>query len=148
MSADRDDEIARDRAGRDALEVLCARHRCEWSLDLTAPRPVVTLHRKGGVIGSASGDTLADAVAAHAVILGDAPAPTTPDRGPRPKGAIYDCAPHPLLAGVAYSTKRAGLAADVVRDYIEAALIDGGGVAVRLWLTTDPRDCPADCMEG
>ena len=147
---DDDDEIARDRAGRDALEALCARHRCEWSLDLTAPRPVVTLHRKGVVIGSASGRTLADAVAAHAVILDDAPATTTPDRGPLRTDAVYRVPAHPAAdaSDVVWVTRRVGLSAETTRDYIDAATLDPSRVAVRLWLTTDPRDCPADCMEG
>lgn len=140
-------EIARDRAGRDALEALCARLSCEWSLDLTAPRPVVTLHRAGVVIGSASGDTLADAVAAHAMIL--APAPT-PDRGPLRPDAVYRVAAHPAASAsdVVWVTRRAGISADTVRDYAEAAALDPSRVAVRFFVTTDPRDCPADCMEG
>ena len=135
MSTDHDDEIARDRAGRDALEALCARHSCEWSLDLTAPRPVVTLHRKGGVIGSASGDTLADAVAAHAVMRTD---------------AVYRVPVHPAAdaSDVVWVTRRVGLSAETTRDYIDAATLDPSRVAVRFFLTTDPRDCPADCMEG
>lgn len=141
-------EIASDRAGRDALEALCARLSCEWSLDLTAPRPVVTLHRAGVILGRAAGDTLADAVRAHAEIYADAPAPTMPDRGPRPKGALYEVSTHPALAGVAHRTKRAGHAASSVRDYLDAAQHDPDGVAVKVWLTTDPRECPADCMEG
>lgn len=143
---DHDEEIARDRAGRDALEALCARLSCEWSLDLTAPRPVVTLHRAGVFLASAAGDTLADAVRAHAEILDASTA--APDRGPLPKGALYEVDAHPALAGVAYRTKRAGLAAESVRDYLDAAAGDRDGVAVRVWLTTDPRECPVDCMEG
>lgn len=141
-------EIARDRAGRDALEALCARLSCEWSLDITAPRPVVTLHRRGEVIGSASGDTLADAVAAHEVIL--APAPATPDRGPLRPDAVYRVPAHPVASAsdVLWITRRAGVSADTVRDYAEAAALDPSRVAVRFFVTTDPRDCPADCMEG
>jgi hypothetical protein len=148
MSADYDNEIARDRAGRDALEALCARHRCEWSLDLTAPRPVVTLHRKGVVIGSAAGRTLADAVAAHAVILDDAPAPTTPDRGPLRTDAVYRVPAHPAAdaSDVVWVTRRVGASAETTRDYIDAATLDPSRVAVRFFLTTDPRDCPADCL--
>lgn len=145
MTMDHDEEIARDRAGRDALEALCARLSCDWSLDLTAPRPVVTLHRAGVFLASAAGDTLADAVRAHAEIHC---APTTPDRGPRPKGALYEVSTHPALAGVAHRTKRAGHAASSVRDYLDAAAGDRDGVAVKVWLTTDPRECPADCLEG
>jgi hypothetical protein len=143
-----DDDNEIDRAGRDALEALCARHRCEWSLDLTARWAVVTLHRRGVVIGRAAGDTLADAVAAHAVILDDAP--TTPDRGPLRPDAVYRVAAHPAASAsdVVWITRRAGVSADTVRDYAEAAALDPSRVAVRMWLTTDPRDCPADCMEG
>ena len=147
---DDDDEIARDRAGRDALEALCARHRCEWSLDPTAPRPVVTLHRKGVVIGRAAGRTLADAVAAHAEILDDAPALTTPDRGPLRTDAVYRVPAHPAAdaSDVVWVTRRAGVSADTVRDYAEAAALDPSRVAVRFFVTIDPRDCPADCLEG
>lgn len=150
MTMDYDDEIARDRAGRDALEALCARHSCEWSLDLTAPRLVVTLHRAGVVIGSVPGDTLADAVKAHAEILDDSPAPTTPDRGPLQPDAVYRVAAHPVASAsdVVWITRRTGVSAETVRDYAEAAALDPSRVAVRFFLTTDPRDCPADCMEG
>ena len=130
---------------RVALEALCLRHGCEWSLDLVSVRPVVILRRGGVVIGRAAGDTLADAVQAHAEILKASTA--APDRGPLPKGALYEVDAHPLLADVAYRTKRAGLAAESVRDYLDAATGDRDGVAVRVWLTTDPRECPADCME-
>jgi hypothetical protein len=142
-------KIARDRAGRDALEALCLRHGCEWSLDLTAARPVVTLHRGGGVIGRAAGDTLADAVRAHVDVM-DAPAPTTPDRGPLRADAVYRVAAHPVAhaSDVVWITRRAGVSAETVRDYAEAAALDPSRVAVRFWLTTDPRECPADCMEG
>ena len=132
-------EIARDKAARDALEALCARHRCEWALDLTAPRPTVTLHRRGVVIGTCAGDTLTDAVAAHAAIL-DA----VPDRGPVPRGAIEACEPHPLLRAVAYRTKRAGMAAESVGAYLEAAALDPNGVAVRMWEMDLARLRPVD----
>jgi hypothetical protein len=123
-----DDEIARDKAARDALEVLCARHRCEWALDLTAPRPTVTLHRRGVVIGRVAGDTLADAVRAHEEVL----AGTVPDRGSLKRGAIEDVPHHPLLAG-AYRTKRLGETGAAVHGYLDAALADPQGVAVRMW---------------
>jgi hypothetical protein len=129
-----DDEIARD-----ALEALCARHRCEWALDLTAPRPTVTLHRRGVVLGTCAGDTLADAAEAHAAIL-DA----VPDRGPVPRGAIEACEPHPLLRAVAYRTKRAGMAAESVGAYLEAAALDPNGVAVRMWEMDLARLRPVD----
>lgn len=150
MTMDHDEEIARDRAGRDALEALCARLSCDWSLDLTAPRPVVTLHRAGVFLASAAGDTLADAVRAHAEIYADAPAPTTPDRGPLRPDAIYRVDPHPRASAsdVVWITRRAGISAETVRDYAEAAALDPSRVAVRFFLTTDPRECPADCLEG
>lgn len=146
VACERCAEIARDRKAREALEALCLRHRCEWALDLVPARPVVILHRGGAIIGRAAGDTLADAVRAHAEILDASTA--APDRGPLPKGALYEVDAHPALAGVAYRTKRAGLAAESVRDYLDAAAGDRDGVAVRVWLTTDPRECPVDCMEG
>jgi hypothetical protein len=132
-------EIARDRAARDALEALCARHRCEWALDLTAPRPTVTLHRRGVVLGTCAGDTLTDAVEAHAEIL-DA----VPDRGPVPRGAIEACEAHPALRAVAYRTKRAGMAAESVGAYLEAAALDPQGVAVRMWEMDLARLRPVD----
>ena len=135
-----DDEIARDREARDALEALCAQHRCEWSLDLTAPRPTVTLHRRGVAIGTCAGDTLADAVASHAVILAGA----VPDRGPVPRGAIEACEPLPALRGVAYRTKRAGMAAESVGEYLAAAALDPHGVAVRMWELDLARLRPSD----
>jgi hypothetical protein len=134
-----DDEIARDREARDALEALCARHRCEWSLDLTAPRPTVTLHRRGMVIGTCAGDTLADAVAAHAEVLA-----AVIGRGPVPRGAIEACEPLPALRGVAYRTKRAGMAAESVGEYIAAAALDPHGVAVRMWELDLARLRPSD----
>lgn len=142
-------EIASDRAGRDALEALCARLSCEWSLDLTAPRPVVTLHRAGVILGRAAGDTLADAVRAHVDVM-DAPAPKVPDRGPLRTDAVYRVPVHPAAeaSDVVWVTRRAGLSAETTRDYIDAATLDPQRVAVRFWITTDPRDCPADCMEG
>lgn len=136
---DHDDEIARDRAARDALDALCARHRCDWAPDLTAPRPTVTLHRRGVVLGTCAGDTLSDAVEAHAEIL-DA----VPDRGPVPRGAIEACEPLPALRGVAYRTKRAGMAAESVLAYLEAAALDPQGVAVRMWETDLARLRPVD----
>lgn len=141
-------EIARDRAGRDALEALCARLSCEWSLDLTAPRPVVTLHRAGVILASAAGDTLADAVKAHEEVY--VPAPPMPDRGPLRPDAVYRVAAHPVASAsdVVWITRRAGISAETVRDYAEAAALDPSRVAVRFFVTTDPRDCPADCMEG
>ena len=147
MTVDYDNEIALDRAGRDALEALCTRLSCEWSLDLTAPRPVVTLHRAGVVIGSASGDTLADAVAAHEEV--NVPAPPMPDRGPLRPDAVYRVAAHPVASAsdVVWITRRAGVSADTVRDYAEAAALDPSRVAVRFFVTTDPWDCPADCLE-
>jgi hypothetical protein len=144
-----DDEIARDRGARDALEVLCAAQGCEWSMDLTRTDGVsVTLHRRGEVIGTAAGRTLADAVRAHAAIL--APAPTVPDRGPVPRGAIEACEPHPLLRAVAYRTKRAGMAAESVGAYLEAAALDPDGVAVRMWETdlARLRPCDLDVLEA
>jgi hypothetical protein len=138
-------EIARDKAARDALEVLCAQRGCEWALDLTAPRPTVTLHRRGVVIGRVAGDTLADAVRAHEEVL----AGTVPDRGPVPRGAIEACEPHPLLRAVAYRTKRAGFAAESVGAYLEAAALDPNGVAVRMWETdlSRLRPCDLDAVE-
>ncbi len=133
-------EIARDRMARDALEVLCAAQGCEWSMDLTRTDGVsVTLHRRGEVIGTAAGRTLADAVRAHAAIL-DA----VPDRGPVPRGAIEACEPHPALRAVAYRTKRAGMAAESVGAYLEAAALDPQGVAVRMWETDLARLRPCD----
>lgn len=139
-------EIARDRAGRDALEALCARLSCEWSLDLTAPRPVVTLHRAGVFLASAAGDTLADAVKAHAEIH-RVPMALISNAHILP-GAVYAVKTHPLLAEVTPRTKQAGQSAEEVAECIEAALQDPHRLAVRMWLTTDPRNCPADCMEG
>jgi hypothetical protein len=125
---------------RDALEVLCAAQGCEWSMDLTRTDGVsVTLHRRGEVIGTAAGRTLADAVRAHAAIL-DA----VPDRGPVPRGAIEACEPHPALRAVAYRTKRAGMAAESVGAYLEAAALDPQGVAVRMWETDLARLRPCD----
>jgi hypothetical protein len=144
-----DDEIAHDKAARDALEVLCAAQGCEWSMDLTRTDGVsVTLHRRGVVIGTAAGRTLADAVRAHAAIL--ASAPITPDRGPVPRGAIEACEPHPALRGVAYRTKRAGFAAESVGAYLEAASLDPDGVAVRMWETdlARLRPCDLDVLEA
>ena len=138
-----DDEIARDRMARDALEVLCAAQGCEWAMDLTRADGVsVTLRRRGEVIGTAAGRTLADAVRAHAAIL--APAPTVPDRGPVPRGAIEACEPHPSMRAVAYRTKRAGMAAESVGAYLEAAALDPQGVAVRMWETDLSRLRPVD----
>lgn len=138
-------EVARDRAARGALEALCLRHGCEWALDLVPERPVVILHRRGVVIGRAAGDTLADAVQAHAVILDAAP-----DRGPLRADAVYRVPVHPAAeaSDVVWVTRRAGVSAETTRDYIDAATLDPSRVAVRFWITTDPRDCPADCMEG
>jgi len=140
-------EIVRDRATRGALEALCLRHGCEWALDLVPARPVVILHRGGKVIGRAAGDTLADAVRAHAMILDDAPAL---DRGPLRADAVYRVPVHPAAeaSDVVWVTRRVGLSAETTRDYIDAAMLDPQRVAVRFWITTDPRDCPADCMEG
>jgi hypothetical protein len=135
-------EIARDKAARDALEALCAQHGCEWALDLTAPRPTVTLHRRGVVIGRVAGDTLADAVRAHEEVL----AGTVPDRGPLKRGAIEDVPHHPLLEG-AYRTKRLGETGAAVHGYLDAALADPQGVAVRMWgfdlAKLRPRDLDA-----
>jgi hypothetical protein len=91
------------------------------------------------VIGTAAGRTLADAVRAHAAIL-DA----VPDRGPVPRGAIEACEPHPALRAVAYRTKRAGMAAESVGAYLEAAALDPQGVAVRMWETDLARLRPCD----
>lgn len=128
---------------RTPLAMLCARLRCEAEvIEEGARRVVVTLRRAGEIIGTATGETVAAATRVHQTILEG-----RPDRGPVPAGALYECDPHPALASVAYRTKRAGLAAESVRDYLDAAAGDEDGVSVRLWLTTDPRDCPADCKE-
>ena len=80
----------------------------------------------------------------------DAPAPKVPDRGPLRTDAVYRVPVHPAAeaSDVVWVTRRAGLSAETTRDYIDAATLDPQRVAVRFWITTDPRDCPADCMEG
>lgn len=143
VACDRCAEIARDRKARGALEALCLRHGCEWALDLVPERPVVILHRGGAIIGRAAGDTLADAVRAHAEILGT-PMALISNAHILP-GAVYAVKDHPTLAGVAARTKQAGRSAEEVSECIEAALQDPHRLAVRMWLTTDPKACPEDC---
>lgn len=117
------------------LAALCARLRCEWTESYDRGRVTLTLHRAGVVIGTASGSTLDAAVAVHEQITPHVtpPAHTAPRRRP-----IEDVPAHPVLDGVAYSTKRCDpRACGAMRDWIEAAAQDPQGRAVRLWIETE-----------
>lgn len=59
---------------------------------------------------------------------------------------MRDLPPDPRLRGIAYRTKLAG---EAEREYGAAGALDPHGVAVRVWVSTDPGDAPEDCrMEG
>ena len=63
-------------------------------------------------------------------------------------GAIRDVAHAPSLYGLAHRTKECGAGARGAVLYIEAALQDAGGRAVRVWMSTRETDAPADCLPG
>ncbi len=117
------------------LAALCARLRCEWTESHAPGRVTLTLHRAGVVIGTASGSTLDAAVAVHEQIT---PHVTPPAHTASRRRPIEDVPAHPVLDGVAYSTKRCDpRACGAMRDWIEAAAQDPQGRAVRLWIETE-----------
>ena len=123
------------------MDALCARHSAwatwrasQWGVSLRLTRV-----GSGEVVGEVTAPSLLAAVRRHEVILGDAQG-----RGPVPRGAIEETRDHPAIARWAYRTKRAGIAAESVREYLDAAALDPDGIAVRVWITTDAADAPRD----
>lgn len=58
---------------------------------------------------------------------------------PAPAGGPLQRAPHhPALDHIAYRTKAAGLGAEAAREYLDAALADPRGRAVRVWVECGP----------
>lgn len=49
-------------------------------------------------------------------------------------GPLHRAPHHPALRSIAYRTKAAGLGAEAAREYLDAALADPRGRAVRVWV--------------
>lgn len=135
-----DEEQRRQMTPAERLDRACARVGATWRID-TARGEVVVL-RDEQELGRAGG-SLDAAARAHEVILAALPASAR-------ILPVMKVRTHPVLCGIGgLRTKLVDgdESARAVVEYIEAGMIDPDRRAVRVAITTDPRDRPADCAE-